>query len=52
MEHLKREAEKQGIELPPVLTEIDPETGKPAFADPKVDLDEFLEKVRAKNCQK
>lgn len=45
MDHLKEEAKKQGIDLPPVLTEIDPETGKPAFADAKVDIDEFLEKV-------
>ena len=49
MDKFKETAKAQGIELPPVLTDVDPETGAPAFASAKAeDFTEFIEKAKAK----
>ncbi|PAV57405.1 hypothetical protein WR25_12259 [Diploscapter pachys] len=44
MNQFKENCEKQGIEPPPVLTNIDPHTGMPAFASAKVEnFNEYIQ---------
>uniref|UniRef100_A0A914WE86 Potassium channel domain-containing protein n=1 Tax=Plectus sambesii TaxID=2011161 RepID=A0A914WE86_9BILA len=46
MAQFKDKAKAQGIELPPVLTNLDPETGMPAFAKAKAeDFEQYIEKA-------
>uniref|UniRef100_A0A914WYA9 Protein FAM50 homolog n=1 Tax=Plectus sambesii TaxID=2011161 RepID=A0A914WYA9_9BILA len=46
MTQFKDKAKSQGIELPPVMTDIDPETGMPAFAGAKAgDFAQYIEKA-------
>uniref|UniRef100_A0A914XJW4 Potassium channel domain-containing protein n=1 Tax=Plectus sambesii TaxID=2011161 RepID=A0A914XJW4_9BILA len=46
MTQFKDKAKAQGIELPPVLTNLDPETGMPAFAKAKAeDFEQYIEKA-------
>ncbi|KAE9551480.1 hypothetical protein FO519_005300, partial [Halicephalobus sp. NKZ332] len=47
MEQLKKEAKEKGIELPPALTELNPETGKPAFLNAtEKQIDQIIEKAQ------
>uniref|UniRef100_A0A914UIU6 Protein FAM50 homolog n=1 Tax=Plectus sambesii TaxID=2011161 RepID=A0A914UIU6_9BILA len=46
MTQFKDKAKAQGIDLPPVMTDIDPETGMPAFAKAKTeDFAQYIEKA-------
>lgn len=46
MTQFKEKAKAQGIELPAVLTNLDPETGLPAFAKAKADdFQQYIEKA-------
>lgn len=47
MEQLKKEAKEKGIELPQALTELNPETGKPAFLNATDrQIDQIIEKAQ------
>lgn len=46
MDKFKQDCSKKGIDPPPVLTNINPETGMPAFANaPKEDFRDYIEVV-------
>lgn len=48
MEQIKKEAVARGIELPPALTELNPETGKPAFLGASnAQIDQIIEKAQS-----
>ncbi len=52
MDKFKKEAAAQGLELPAVLTDINPETGMPAFASAKkMDFKDFIEKANENQVQ-
>uniref|UniRef100_A0AC34QPB1 Uncharacterized protein n=1 Tax=Panagrolaimus sp. JU765 TaxID=591449 RepID=A0AC34QPB1_9BILA len=47
MDQLKKEAKDKGFELPSALTDLDPETGKPAFLNAsEKKIDEIIEKAQ------
>uniref|UniRef100_A0AC35U888 Ion_trans_2 domain-containing protein n=1 Tax=Rhabditophanes sp. KR3021 TaxID=114890 RepID=A0AC35U888_9BILA len=53
MEQLKTEAKNKGIELPPAMTSIDPETGRPNFVNTKEEnMDKFIEEKKVEAEQK
>ncbi|CAJ0586407.1 unnamed protein product, partial [Mesorhabditis spiculigera] len=50
MNQFKEEAKAKGIDIPPVLTNLDPQTGMPAFA--KADRGDFREFIEAAEVKK
>ncbi|VDD90312.1 unnamed protein product [Enterobius vermicularis] len=49
MDKFKEKAKEQGIEIPAVMTDIDPETGAPAFVNAKTeDFTDYIDKAKAK----